>query len=56
MRKMICPKCGKEIEGRPEWSPTLGLTGNTVYSHMHSLSEIIEGKVCLYVHTEKGEN
>ena len=53
---MICPECGKEIKGRPEWTPTKGFTGNTVYSHIHSLGEIIEGKACLYVHTKKGGN
>ena len=50
---MVCPECGKEIKGRPEWAPQQGYTGNTVYSHIHSLSEILEGKACFYVHTEQ---
>jgi len=52
---MKCPKCGKELQAMPNYTPSKGLKLGTVYSHVYSLKEVLKGNICKYTITVGAE-
>jgi len=43
-----CPKCDKRLVLKKEWVPSVGFTGKTLYTHIHSLGDL-GSDMCTYI-------